>query len=65
MVPRHAPAVAGGLSLSPVQAGGATGSAVLMVALSLDTLTLPQAVLIVGLVFAWLVFVIARAIGER
>jgi hypothetical protein len=28
-------------------------------------LTMPQAVVIVGLVFAWLIFVIARAIGER
>jgi hypothetical protein len=27
--------------------------------------TLPQALLIVGLVFAWLVFVIARAYFER
>lgn len=28
-------------------------------------LTMAQAVLIVGLVFAWLIYVIARAIGER
>jgi hypothetical protein len=31
----------------------------------LPDLTLPQALVIVGLVFAWLIFVIARAIGER
>ena len=31
----------------------------------LRDLTMPQAVLIVGLVFAWLIFVIARALGER
>jgi hypothetical protein len=31
----------------------------------LPDLTLPQAIVIVGLVFAWLIFVIARAIGER
>ena len=32
---------------------------------SWQSLTMPQAVLIVGLVFAWLIFVIARAIGEK
>jgi hypothetical protein len=31
----------------------------------LPDLTMPQAVVIVGLVFAWLIFVIARALGER
>jgi hypothetical protein len=31
----------------------------------LPDLTMPQAVLVVGLVFAWLIFVIARALGER
>jgi hypothetical protein len=28
-------------------------------------LTLPQAIVVVGLVFAWLIFVIARAYFER
>jgi|KBSMisStandDraft_5_1062788.scaffolds.fasta_scaffold00317_12 hypothetical protein len=37
----------------------------MVAAFSLDTLTLPQAILIVGLVFAWLIFVIVRAMGER
>jgi hypothetical protein len=31
----------------------------------LPDLTMPHAVVIVGLVFAWLIFVIARALGER
>jgi hypothetical protein len=30
-----------------------------------ENLTLPQAIVIVGLVFAWLIFIIARALGER
>ena len=33
--------------------------------MTMPDVTLPQAVLIVGLVFAWLLFVIARAFFER
>lgn len=33
--------------------------------MTLPDLTLPQAIVIVGLVFAWLIFVIARSLLER
>jgi hypothetical protein len=33
--------------------------------MALPDLTMPQAVVIVGVLFAWLIFVIARAVGER
>lgn len=33
--------------------------------MTLPDITLPQAIVIVGVLFAWLIFVIARAIGER
>lgn len=33
--------------------------------MTLPDLTLPQVLLILGLVFAWLIYVIARALSER